>query len=590
MSDIIKNQGEIINSKSCVEKVASHNSTPKGVINEDKSNIGREFIRATINDTAKNLIRRTGELEPEKKGSSSPNLRGFSESKAYINKIDEKTLAKSKKSSTKKRLWKGIEDNVSQIGDDAGERSAGKASSAILRMPRYTKNVVKRAVGFGQFARYSAKVLKDVNSGVLEKKEAKLALLKRTKISLKGGRKALFKSSVRKIENFRGSDDVGIQAITKPRDALFKTVRTGQRLRNVFRKVNPANSLKNIQKKIRKTQQAAKYLYRFVTHAVKLLCNAIVLKTVGIVLLVILFIVLMGSLFSSCSAFFSFFSFKCTDEVLNEIHTYITILDSDLEYEYENVERNPKWSHIDKFHKNINMRPYTDTDKVISYLAIKHDDFTFESVKFEIDELHSQLYQITYREWTETIHHKDWTETINHLDVTLNGVPFDNYIETFKSTLFLSDEYQRYIDLLKFGGTTFRKELSSPFSKQNWKNYMSSRFGYRLDPFSKEIEMHNGIDFAMPGGTPINAVMGGQVTAKGNDPEGYGNFIVISSGTKSTLYAHCSQIFVNLDDTINRGDVIAEVGSTGTSTGDHLHLEYKKRNIDFNPGFFLEEK
>lgn len=572
MSDIIKNQGELINHKSSIEKVASYNSTPKNIINEDKSNIGREFIRPTINDNAKNIIRRAGELEPEKRGSSSPNK------------------TSSNLSSIKKRLWKGIEDNVSQMGNDAGERSAGKASSAVLRMPRYTKNVVKGAVGFGRFARYSAKVLKDINSGALEKKDAKLALLKRTKISLKGGGKALFRSSIRKIENFRGSDDVGIQAITKPRDAIFKTVRTGQTLKRIYKKINPVNSLKNIQKKMRKTQQAAKYLYRFVTHAAKLLVNTVVLKTLAVILLVFLFIVLMGSLFSSCNAFLSFFSFKCTDEVLNETHTYITILDAKLEYEYENVEKDPKWSHIDKFHKNINMRPYTDTEKVITYLAIKHDDFTFERVKFEIDDLHSKLYQLTYEERTETIHHEDRTETINHLDVTLNGIPFNNYIETFKSILFLGDEYQKYLDLLEFGGTTFRKELSNPFVKQDWKDHMSSRFGYRIDPFSGEQTLHNGIDIAMPGGTPINAVMSGQVTAKGDDPEGYGKFVVISNGTKSTLYAHCSRIFVNMEDNIVCGDVIGEVGTTGISTGEHLHLEYKKRNIDFNPGFFLEEK
>lgn len=106
---------------------------------------------------------------------------------------------------------------------------------------------------------------------------------------------------------------------------------------------------------------------------------------------------------------------------------------------------------------------------------------------------------------------------------------------------------------------------------------ITSHFGYREDPFTGEIEYHNGTDIAAPEGTPILAAADGMVTiANGIDSWGgsYGYHIKIDHGNGlETLYAHCSAICVNSGQQVQQGEVIGFVGSTGNSTGNHLHFE-----------------
>ena len=106
---------------------------------------------------------------------------------------------------------------------------------------------------------------------------------------------------------------------------------------------------------------------------------------------------------------------------------------------------------------------------------------------------------------------------------------------------------------------------------------ITSRFGYRSDPFTGKVSYHSGTDIAAPYGTPILASAGGTVTiANGTDPWGgsYGYHIKIShNSTFDTLYAHCSTICVTQGQEVVQGQVIGYVGSTGNSTGNHLHFE-----------------
>lgn len=106
---------------------------------------------------------------------------------------------------------------------------------------------------------------------------------------------------------------------------------------------------------------------------------------------------------------------------------------------------------------------------------------------------------------------------------------------------------------------------------------VTSGFGERADPFTGESDFHNGTDIAAPAGTPILAAADGTVTlANGTDPwgGGYGYYVKIShNATYATFYAHCSAICVIPGQTVRRGEVIGYVGSTGNSTGNHLHFE-----------------
>ena len=110
---------------------------------------------------------------------------------------------------------------------------------------------------------------------------------------------------------------------------------------------------------------------------------------------------------------------------------------------------------------------------------------------------------------------------------------------------------------------------------------ISSLFGWRMHPISGDLRFHSGTDIAAPLGTPVLAAYAGQV-ALADFLGGYGLAVAIdhSKGTQQTLYAHLSEVFVQSGDVVKQGDVIGRVGSTGNSTGPHLHFEFRQLTPD----------
>ncbi len=116
----------------------------------------------------------------------------------------------------------------------------------------------------------------------------------------------------------------------------------------------------------------------------------------------------------------------------------------------------------------------------------------------------------------------------------------------------------------------------------------SSNFGWRIDPFNGQHSYHEGIDFAGGMGAPILAAAGGIVVYAEHHPQ-YGNMVEIDHGNELiTRYAHASKLHVKVGDMVLRGAKIAEVGSTGRSTGAHLHFEVRQRGVAVNPAQFLQ--
>ena len=118
--------------------------------------------------------------------------------------------------------------------------------------------------------------------------------------------------------------------------------------------------------------------------------------------------------------------------------------------------------------------------------------------------------------------------------------------------------------------------------------WFSSNYGYRIDPFSGEHAFHEGIDFPAETGTPILAAASGQVVTADGHPQ-YGKMIEIDHGNGLvSRYAHTSQMLVKVGDLVVRGQKVGTVGSTGRSTGPHLHFEVRLNGIPQNPARFLQ--
>ena len=159
----------------------------------------------------------------------------------------------------------------------------------------------------------------------------------------------------------------------------------------------------------------------------------------------------------------------------------------------------------------------------------------------------------------------------------------DNYIATGNATHALLVELA---EANPYSGPS--ESFASPFDA-DWRSLVTSEFGIRVDPITHEINSgHSGIDLGAGLGTEIKAVMSGKVILVRHATTGYGYHVAINHGNGLiTLYAHCSRILVAEGDIVSQGDVIALVGSTGRSTGNHLHLEVISDGVPQDPRRYL---
>jgi murein DD-endopeptidase MepM/ murein hydrolase activator NlpD len=118
--------------------------------------------------------------------------------------------------------------------------------------------------------------------------------------------------------------------------------------------------------------------------------------------------------------------------------------------------------------------------------------------------------------------------------------------------------------------------------------YNSSSYGWRIDPFNGNKAFHEGLDFTANTGTPIRAAADG-IVSESTRTHDYGNLVKIQHGSGlETRYAHASKLLVKAGDRVTKGQVVAEVGSTGRSTGPHLHYEIRLNGESLDPRKYLQ--
>ncbi|MCM1221264.1 MAG: peptidoglycan DD-metalloendopeptidase family protein, partial [Lachnospiraceae bacterium] len=309
------------------------------------------------------------------------------------------------------------------------------------------------------------------------------------------------------------------------------------------------------------------------------------------VILAILAFAMAGSLFSAGSSMLMGTGstvisacYLAEETEINQSELRYTEMETDLQLEIADTERN--YPGYDEYRYNIGEighNPY----ELLGYLSAAFDDFTYAQVEAELDRLFGLQYELTRESVTETRTYLDeegeeqeyeWRILKTVLSVrSLSGILSDS--------LASGDQAERYgIYMQTCGG---RQNFGSPFDFP-WLGSITSPYGYRVHPINGGKDLHRGIDIAAAEGTPILAVQDGRVASAG-DAGGYGLCLVIEGedGYQSR-YAHCSSILVNAGQEVRRGDVVAYVGSTGDSTGPHLHLEAVHNGEYLNPYFFVE--
>ena len=259
---------------------------------------------------------------------------------------------------------------------------------------------------------------------------------------------------------------------------------------------------------------------------------------------------------------------------------YFTELETDLQLDINSTEANyPGYDEYRYSVGEISHNPY----ELMSYLAAMYDPFTFEQVKPELDRLFAEKYQLTRTPITETRY--DENGNPYQWKVLKTTLTVRRWADLMAETLTPGEQTDRYGAYMQTYGN--RQAFANPFDFP-WLGYVSSPYGYRVHPTTGVKDLHRGVDIAAAQGTPVAAIHDGKVVSAG-DTGSYGLCVVIEDNQGyQSRYAHCSTLSVSTGQEVRRGDVIGAVGSTGDSTGPHLHLEVMLNGEYLNPYYFVD--
>lgn len=569
----------------------------KSMINrQDKLEVNRSFVNSTVSESVKNGVAKSSIYADQTWGSRAATQKGLirtvggvvgRELEVYAAGRGDGGLSDRTRNQAAKYGLKGVR---------LGLAGAAVAGRGVIRIGKYGK----RLAG-------------DVKAGVLTGKEARRFLVKRTGKSLVSSGASIGKvikgGVVKGIEDFQGSDDLGMQALTKPRDVIVKTRRTLSVFRSTGRTIWSAT--KRVGSAARTAGAKAIEAGRAAIIGVKRLAtNPAAVKAMGAGLAVVTAVAIVMSVASVVTSIIPTITLKSDDWELTKTFDYITELDARMEEDIFLEDTRWHIPSISQYNYFINgvqvskeqMQVYTNADLMLAYFDSKYDDYQLDkillffggtSVRAEIELIHAQLHQLTKTRWqyTEDCGTADTADdyTVYCMDISLTTKSFDDYLADNFDTLLTQEEQQKLDAIQQAGYYTMRQELGSPFVGVDWSASLTSRFGWRMHPVDSVLSHHPALDIAMPNGTPINAVMSGTATVI-HSSSGYGNHVIITDiNGNYTLYAHMESTAVADGAYVKSGDVIGYVGSTGTSTGNHLHIEYYKDGHKLNPVFFLQQ-
>jgi murein DD-endopeptidase MepM/ murein hydrolase activator NlpD len=294
-------------------------------------------------------------------------------------------------------------------------------------------------------------------------------------------------------------------------------------------------------------------------------------------------------------------SYQSSDLVITNADVLYSRLEADLLYAINHVEEDH--ASYDEYHYNVDAVGH-DPQMLIAYLTAKFGEFTDVDAGNELSRIFYLHYDYQLVEKIETRHRTVRETTVDPVTgettTTTSQEEYDWHIlkvnldtndlnQTLSSQL-NEEEIDYYQTLISTEGNFI--SFLSPI-REDWKTSVSSPFGYRLDPISKEVTFHAGIDIAKPTGTELITIIDGVVIQTGYDANGYGHFIVVEEkrSKQTVLYGHCNSLIASEGDEVKLGQTIATIGSSGKSTGPHVHLEIRDSSGNkLNPYFYLSSE
>ena len=323
----------------------------------------------------------------------------------------------------------------------------------------------------------------------------------------------------------------------------------------------------------------------------------------------VLLIMIMTSI-SSCGAMFSegmsttlAGSYMSVPAEIDAADLAFSELEMELQKEVDSIETD--YPDYDEYRYNLDAIGH-DPFALISYLSAVHTEFTAADVQGEIESLFDEMYELTLNPATETRTRtvtKTGTRTVTNADGTTSTETY-TYEEEEEYTVTILEVTLTAKDLNVVAAGHMDSEQKEIFALYNethgltqqfytpldlyWYNYVSSYYGYRINPVTGAEQFHRGVDIAVPTGTGVLAAMDGTVTTAAYDSY-YGNYVVIEDGKGyCTKYAHMDTLSVSAGQAVKHGDTIGTTGNTGSSTGSHLHIECLYNGEYYNPLFYFE--
>lgn len=279
------------------------------------------------------------------------------------------------------------------------------------------------------------------------------------------------------------------------------------------------------------------------------------------------------------------------DKKMNLLQDRLVAIYKNGETSYLDVLLNSK-SIIDFVSKYYVVQKIVEYDaKSIETLAQKKQEIEKINNQLQEDKANMKLMKVEAEKQTVVLTntktvHENYKNSLSESEKQINAE-----IETYKKQQEELENLIRYT----IDGSTY--ELKYSGGEMIWptleSSYITSPYGSRLHPIQGVVKNHDGIDIGGNTGDPVYAAADGIVIYSSFNTGGYGNMVMIDHGLNSegvkivTLYAHGNKLLKNVGDTVKKGDIIMEMGSTGNSTGPHVHFEVRENGTHVDPKKYL---